>query len=378
MRKTLLLLGVAAAGCAGDSFQSGGGESESEGEPGGGGTPAGGGGPCVLGGRCEFDAECCAEHECRAGSCQPRETVPACGSDADCPGGAVCEAGACVPPSGACTDCPACSADADCPAGDTCIGGICVPPGMGEPDICEDDDPSLAGTWLFDSTLYMGDGVASWAATALEVIDEIEDYLCDYDLCGILLDCPEWACAILGGISDINDMLDVMYVNQEIALSTTGVGTYYGTEEWVNVGFYLDGVYYEGAPEDVYSWEIDVEDLTAGSCAGTFTIDEHHVSMNFCEVVRWAIDIAVWAASDGAYGSLEGLVTDACYGIPGCWELVEGLLDDLIGCAGVPLLGFDYSGTATIVSEEFLDDGVWAGEMDLGGSFPGEFTALKE
>lgn len=287
---------------------------------------------CVLGSQCEFDAECCAEHMCYAATCQPRPPGEGPGPGLD----------------------PGDPSD----------------PGEDPVDICEDDDPSLAGNWIVNGNLYLGEGVNSLLGTVMDAVDELEDYLCPF--------IDAWMCAALVAVSDVNDMLDEMQVEQAVVLTSTGVGTYVGTETWTSVAFQLDGVWVEGSPEDIYNWEIQADDFTAHSCEGTLFIDEHHVSMDFCGIVQWAIDVAVWTSTDGAFSSLEELVDTACYGIPFCWDFVEDQLDDIIGCTGIPLLGFDYSGEATIASPASLIDGVWSGSLDIGGDFPGEFIAEKD
>lgn len=324
--------------------------------------------PCQLvGENCEFDTECCDTEQCVEGTCKPRPKVPACGSASECPKGMACLEGECV-------DDPGCDDDTDCPSGEVCLEGVCsVPPEP--PANCEDDDPSLAGTWLLDSTLYLGEGISGFTDTVLGAADSLEGYLCPL--------VPPFACSIIGLLGDLNDMLSTMYVNQRITLSPTGVGTYTGTEIWASVGFVIDGVYYTGTPADIYAWEIDADDFTARTCAGQLIIDSHRVRMNFCNIVRWAVDAAVFLSSDGAYFSLSGLVFDMCgdLGFPlslACTGFVSDALDDILGCGGLSLLAFDYSGTATIASDELIYEGVWTADLDPGDTFPGLFTGEKE
>lgn len=308
---------------------------------------------------CEFSAECCEAYRCRDGRCQL--PIPDCETDTDCPSGRVCRSGDC--------EVPDCTMDKDCPGGEVCTSGSCTPP-----EICEDDDPSLAGPWLLDSTLYMGDGINGFVDVVLTVADDLGSYLCPL--------VPPWACSVIRLLGDLNDMLSVMYVNQLITLTPTGVGTYAGTEEWVAVGFVLDGVYYEGTPADVYAWEIEADPFTAHTCAGALIIDSHRVRMNFCNIVWWAIDATVWIGSDETYSSLGEMVYDLCDDLEfpfnlACSAFVAGILDDLIGCGGLDLLQFDYSGNAGIASDELVYDGVWSGELDPGDDFPGDFTGEK-
>jgi hypothetical protein len=119
------------------------------------------------GAACDVSGDCALPQICNGGvcvaprdpdfSCDPVEGVNCAGANEECIGGV------CIANPGACA-----SVD-ECPLGFVCSGGQCTPERDGSACADTGPGPNLTGTWKFNSTLHLRDGLPGLVDGVLDV-----------------------------------------------------------------------------------------------------------------------------------------------------------------------------------------------------------------
>jgi len=390
--------------------------------------------PSMSGAFCEFDPECSEGELCIAGRCTPDPRTPTpcavdtdcyagltCGPamtciclfDTDCPAGLVCEDEACVPPPGSGTPCVA---DAECPGGEVCDRGSCRD-GM----LCDIAHPDFSGTWAMQSVLRIREALPSWLDDFLMAVagplrflggdaacfefglpDWVETELCDLARPYIERTFPEWTRALFRAIADLNDVLNEWHIDETMTLTPGGVtDAYRGEHTWDRLTIYYRGMPLMGTPETIRDWRFSPSPFNASAVCGTFYIDRHDVNVSIGAIIAWAVDVLVYAITEGEHDSLGSALSAASSGFcraiadfaadnidysgvgdtvfSVCTSQVETLidralrelLDARIGTSPITLRG-----EAPVTGPSSLRPGTWDGTL-LGSGFSGDWSAMK-
>ena len=392
--------------------------------------------PDETGAVCEFDPECEEGELCIAGRCtwDPRLPRP-CELDADCPSGLECSMeGSCVCDERA--DCPSgtycaadgscrpedggCIGDDECPLGTFCDRGMCL--GEAACDVVHPDletDP----VWNVSSTYNFREALPGWLSTTLDLVAGPARFLAgdsDYPELGLpdaleiaigaLINdavrdwvdtyLPPYAQDALSAVGTINDLLSTWAVQERMRLTAQSArDSYIGSSEWVEVSFELNGEVVRGNPRDLIGWTTTPADFNARAVCGTLNIERHDVEIGIGSVIAWAIDAAVYEASDHNYRGIGDLArtfrAQFCAYINGfaethkpgwgddaemwCNTALNLLIDQMEMALQEALLRLDLvklKGNAVIVDGSRLDPGVWEGSL-LGGDFSGSWTGTR-
>ncbi|MCA9608616.1 MAG: hypothetical protein KC619_23595 [Myxococcales bacterium] len=390
--------------------------------------------PSATGAFCEFDPECGEGELCIAGRCTPDPRTPTpcttdgdcyagltCGPDGfcicafatDCPAGLICEEGACVPPPGSGTPCVA---DAECPADEVCDRGSCRD-GM----LCDIGHPDFSGTWTMQSVLRIREALPSWLDSFLTSVEEplrfiagdaacfdfglpmwVETEICDLVRPLIEEYVPPWGRSLARAIADLNDVLNEWHVDETMHLTAGSVtDSYRGDHTWDRLTIYYRGMPLMGTPETIRDWRFSPSPFNASAVCGTFYIDRHDVNVSIGAIIAWAVDVLVWAITEGEHDSLGSALSamsagfcralgdfadenvdyagvgDRVFGI--CTSQVESLInralraliDARIGTSPITLRG-----EAPVTGPSSLRPGTWDGTL-LGSGFTGDWSAMR-
>ena len=390
--------------------------------------------PSSSGAFCEFDPECSDGELCIAGRCTPDPRVPTpctedadcyaglscgpmmtcvCAVSTDCPAGLVCEMGACVPPPGSGTPCVA---DAECPMGEVCDRGSCR-----DGTLCDIAHPDFSGTWTMQSVLRIREALPSWLDDFLTTVEGplrflagdaacfdfglpmwVETEICDLARPYIERYIPAWAMPLFRAIADLNDVLNEWHIDETMTLEPGSVtDSYRGQHTWDRLTIFYRGMPLMGTPETIRDWRFSPSPFNASAVCGTFYIDRHDVNVSIGAIIAWAVDVLVWAITDGEYDSLGSAlaalssgfcraigdfaeenvdyagVGDRVFSI--CTSTIESqidralraLIDARIGTSPITLRG-----ESPVTGPSSLRPGTWDGTL-LGSGFTGDWSAMR-
>lgn len=364
--------------------------------------------PNAAGDVCEFDPECadtelcisgrCTTHPCPSGRC-------ACAAAADCPVGLICEAGTCIGGPGV----EGCIADRDCPSGHACEAGRCLPPAA-----CMITNPDLSGRWSMDSELRLREALPGFVDGLLGAAGDLFDFLSgsgSFGLPGWAASAlrsalrgfiPDWVTQIISFLSDLDDILSTWRIEELMDLvSARELDRYTGTHTWTAVEFMYRGRVFRGDPATIIDWRFGPNTFTATATCGIFVIQRHDVDVSIGGIIKWLLDTAVNAATDGRFRTLQEALDEASYGFctmigdatysatnnatlttlaeTACRAELSSLVDVLERAIAMARLSGDFitlKGSAPIVSPRLIEPGVWEGTM-AGGDFSGDFNAFR-
>lgn len=387
--------------------------------------------PTPGGGICEFDESCGTGAFCIGGACTPDPRVPVpctdssvcsfgltcvagtcrCAHTSDCPSGFECVDGACTPGTG-------CVADLDCPSGDVCEAATCRPG-----TVCDIAAPDFSGSWpTMHSTLRLREALPGWVSDLLNAIEGpllflagdsacidfglpswVEDAICAAIAPYVGDALPHWAPPLFRAIAHLNDVLNTWEIEEHMNLTAGSVpDTYRGTHTWDSVSFVYAGTTVTGDPTTVFDWMFMPSEFNASTTCGVFTIDRHAVHVSIGAIIAWLVDAVIEVASDGAYTSLEDVLTTIassfCSGLadaaeaaapdyPGvagtvhsvCTGALSGLVTTAVHAVLDARLGVDpitLRGTAQIGGPNSLVMGHWDGTL-VGSGFTGDWQAMR-
>jgi len=391
--------------------------------------------PSMSGAFCEFDPECGEGELCIAGRCTPDPRTPTpcatdsdcyagltCGPamtciclfDTDCPAGLVCEEESCVPPPGSGTPCVA---DAECPApGEVCDRGSCR-----DGTLCDIAHPDFSGEWEMQSVLRIREALPDWLDDFLDAVsgplrflggdaacfefglpDWVETELCDLARPYIERTFPEWTRALFRAIADLNDVLNEWHIDETMTLTPGGVtDAYRGEHTWDRLTIFYRGMPLMGTPETIRDWRFSPSPFNASAVCGTFYIDRHDVNVSIGAIIAWAVDVLVFAITEGEHDSLGAALSAASSGFcraiadfaadnidysgvgdtvfSVCTSQVESLIDralrELID-ARIGTSPITLRGEAPVTGPSSLRPGTWDGTL-LGSGFSGDWSAMK-
>ena len=219
---------------------------------------------------------------------------------------------------------------------------------------------------------------------------------------------------MVSALSDIHDILTDMRVWSTVQITSSQPDLYRASERWDQVGFVFRGQDIITAPENVPEiGEISIDDYTVREICGTFYADNHTVSNAVGGLIKWAVEVAVTAASCVA-GTCYYTITEALQDIIDCYD-IGTLVDDIIhglfesapdvsgavanGCTGLKqtlinlinrtlqdldvqlslmsIRGQGEISTASIPNPPAIQNGIWSGSLGL-GDFSGTFQAVRQ
>jgi hypothetical protein len=369
---------------------------------------------------------CAADEVCVGYTCAK---VPStCVDNSACPPGWICQGGACVPggqpPTGGC------KTYKDCPAGSTCIDGQCKP--KSTCNIVHNAD-RLKGTWQYDSTMHFRDALGPVIKTLLTTSSILRDIIEGrFKISGIpsfisklvskylkkLIDkyVPPWGQELIVTLGDIDDIVDDMRVLSTVQTSGVGNDSYVNSEQWDLVEFVYKGKKISSPPSAIPQiGQVVIPTYGSHEVCGVLFIDKHKVDNVIGGLVKWAIDIALSAATCSVptvpcYGSvdqalqqtincqalgvqldklvssiwssappIESLIAGACNSLK--QQLIQTLTQELAALAP-KLSKLELSGTVAIPNppgDSTLKNGKWYGVLGdvIKGNFQGEFSAKR-
>lgn len=353
--------------------------------------------------------------ECINGICL--EPPKQCGSNDDCPTGYLCIAGVCTPDSGGSGGCVD---NSQCPSNTVCVAGICAPE---EACTAPHAPDRLAGTWTFNSTLKVRDGleglmagILGLASTVQKIIDgdfKIKIFGISINLSSILAPMIDdhlspWAKKLIKWLAEMDDAIDEWEIESTETLTQVGPNIYRGQSTWKVIRLEYQGAVVSFSPKDVPSiGELAVTTYGARDICGTMLIDRHKVKNKIGEIFRWGIEAV-----------LLTLTCDECQGE--CPKTLEEMFDKMLDCKSLAsdiasdfpsyesalesvckseksslinkvineldnitakLTTMSLSAKASIPDHaRTLDDGRWYGVMGFTygkGNFEGRFNAIK-
>lgn len=371
-------------------------------------------GELCIAGRCTPDPRvptpCTTDSDCYAGlTCGPTN-VCICLVTTDCPAGLVCEMSACVPPPGTCI------ADEECAMGEVCARGSCR-----DGAICAIGHPDFSGTWSMQSVLRIREALPSWLDTFLVATegpfrflagdaacfefglpDWVENELCDLARPYIERTVPAWTRPVFRAIADLSTVLDEWHIDETMVLDPGAVtDSYRGTHTWDRLTIYYRSIALIGTPETIRNWRFSPSPFNASAVCGSFYIDRHDVNVSIGAIIAWAVDVLVYAVTDGAHDSLGSAIAAAAggfcraigdfaednidYGGIGdtvtrvCTSQVESLTNQALAALLDARIGTDpitLRGEAPVTGPSSLRPGVWAGTL-LGSGFTGDWSAMR-
>lgn len=351
-----------------------------------------------------------------------------CKDNSECPPTWVCESGECVPGGSA----GECKKPDDCPVDQTCINGNCI-----SKDACtiaNVKEDRLAGSWQFDSTLNLRDGLSTFTAAILTVSGLMRDLIeGTFEIKGVpsiitkyvskylkkLIDkhIPDWAQKMFVALGDVNDVISTMRVKSTVLMSATGNYGYVCSEKWDLIEFEYKGQQLSTAPSAVPTvGQVKIPNYVATEVCGVLFIGKHQVKNVVGGLIKWAVETVLHIASCSDSNSpcystvgqgLEQVVDCASLGIQidqlikSIWsdapdaasivqsecqkhksELIKKFEEALAGLT-TSLSFFEISGTANIPNpgqESQLKDGIWNGSLGyelFKSNFKGSFTAVR-
>lgn len=356
--------------------------------------------------------------ECVNGICL--EPLDKCESNDDCPTGYICISGVCTPDggSGGCTD------NSQCPADTVCVAGICAPE-----DACTKAHATdrLAGTWNFNSSLKVRDGLEGMMSGILSIASTLQDMLdgkfsipgipsfLDSIVASLIKDVIDdytqpWAKQLIGWLASMDDAIDEWKIQSTETFVPVAANIYQGTSVWNTISFEYQGAFVSVNPKDVPGMgEISVTSYSARDVCGTLLIDRHKVKNKIGKIFRWAVEAILLklacndpqipcyqtleemfndtvdckafanALATGQLSSYASTIEAACNSQKS--NIVKMLISELDDLAA-NLTTMSLSAKATIPDHaKTLDDGRWYGVLGFTygkGNFEGSFTAQKQ
>lgn len=390
--------------------------------------------PSPGGAFCEFDSVCATGELCIAGRCTPDPRVPRpCASDSDCyagltcgpamrcvcsvstdcPAGLVCEEGACVPPPGSGTPC---IADAECAEGELCDRGRCRD-GM----LCDIAHPDFSGTWSMQSILRIREALPGWLDSFLSAVAEplrfiagdaacfsfglptwVEREICELVRPLIEAHVPPWGRQLARAVADLNDVLNEWHIEETMRLMPGAVtDAYRGEHTWDRLTVYYRGTALTGTPATIRDWRFSPSPFNASAVCGTFYIDRHAVHVSIGSIIAWAVDVLVYAVTDGMHATLGSALSamsagfcralgdfaeanvdyagvgDRVFAV--CTTTVQRLIDEAIRRLIDARIGADaitLRGESPVTGPSSLRPGTWDGTL-LGRGFTGDWSAMR-
>lgn len=332
--------------------------------------------------------------ECIGGLCvYPSGT---CAQNVDCPAGYECDGGTCSPADGDCYT------DADCAAESLCDFGSCIP--VVQCTITED----LRGRWTAQSVMHLREATSGVVGAILSATEWIRDLLqgrggipgVGFLVDGIVEDWIEeylypYQTEAIVALGDISDLLDDVHFDHTVNLDAPCREQYRGTLTFDRIEVEFRGRTIEGDPANISQiGEIEDAEFGARLHCDSLAIDEFRVDRLVSGLIRWATDVVVQQASEGAYVHIEDLLTDVidCAAIGNyvggtlgattevaCEVALDEALDlltDALDDASIGMGLMRIEGEAEVPSDAQLAEGHWSGSL-LTGDFTGEFTASK-